>query len=110
MAVRRDGLPIELTSRHHEAWKDADAVDALIELYNLEVVTRTRLSIAASTWWDRFDAVRDAWCRANGLMDPTWHSGVDHRRAREAGIDMSSSSRYRLRGPDSPAWLGDGSS
>lgn len=96
MEQRRDTMPVALSDRHHETWKDARAVDELIDVYRLEVTTRTRLSVAASTWWDRFDAVRRAWCQTNALMHPQWAESIDHRRAREAGIDTSSSSRYRL--------------
>lgn len=96
--ARRDGLPVELSDRHHPVWKDAAATQQLLDDLGLAVSDRRRRrSLSELAWWARFDAVRDAWCRANGLMHPQWVDNIDNRQARRVGVDMSSSSRYRLR-------------
>lgn len=98
-AERRSGLPAALTDRHDPLWTDPKAVQALADTYRLHPHDRRYPSLAAAPWWARFDALRDAWCKDNGLMSDRWPNTIDWRRAREAGIDLSSSSRYRLRPP-----------
>lgn len=93
------GVPVELASRHDPIWEDARAVEALARTHGLRLSPRFGKSLATIPWWARFDAFRDAWLEANGLMHPLYPHTPDWRRAAEAGIDMSSSSRYRLR-PD----------
>jgi len=94
---RRAGLPVELTSRHHECWEDSAAVAALADRYGLTLNLRYQRTLTTAPWWARFDAFRVAWCEANGLMSPLYAHTLDWQRGRAAGIDMSSSSRYRLR-------------
>jgi aminoglycoside phosphotransferase (APT) family kinase protein len=97
---RKTGMPVELGDRHHELWRDSGAVARLVYDCGLELSAQVSLrgSLERAPWWARFDAVREAWCRANGLMHPQWTQTIDYHGARQAGIDMSSSSRYRLRG------------
>lgn len=95
--IRTGDLPPELTSRHHETWTDARAVEALFEAFGLEAPPHARQGVAGMAWWARFDAFRVAWCQVNGLMDARWDGRIDLGRCREAGVDTSSSSRYRLR-------------
>jgi len=96
-------MPAELGDRHDDLWRSAEAVAQLLKDCRLDLppLASERVSLVKTPWWARFDAVREAWCRATGLMHPRWADSIDYRRAREAGIDMSSSSRYRLRGPQS---------
>lgn len=95
--ARREGLPPALASRHDPLWADPEAVVDLAAACRLDLRPDQWRTVAAAPWWARFDAFRDAWCRANGLVHPQWAPRLDFTRAREAGIDMSSSSRYRLR-------------
>ena len=97
-AVPPGGLPVELTSRHHECWEDPAAVARLAAAHGLTLTMRHQdRSLTTAPWWARFDAFRDAWCKANGLMNPQYPQTLDWRRATAAGVDMSASSRYRLR-------------
>lgn len=94
--VTPGGLPVELTSRHHECWEDPAAVARLAAAHGLTLAMHHHGALTTAPWWARFDAFRDAWCKANGLMNPQWPETLDWRRATAAGIDMSTSSRYRL--------------
>ena len=69
---------------------------ALADRYGLTLSLRYQRTLTTAPSWARFDAFRDAWCRANGLMHPLYAHTLDWRRAAAAGIDTSSSSRYRL--------------
>lgn len=90
-------VPAALRDRHDPLWTDPDAVGDLAAAYGLSLDLRRNGGLTRAPWWARFDAFRDAWCRANGLTHPTWTDALDYRRAREVGVDMTSSSRYRLR-------------
>jgi len=90
-------VPVELTSRHHPVWEDPAAVARLAAAHGLALTTHNHGTIATAPSWARFDAFRATWCEANGLMNPLYAQILDWRRAEAAGIDMSSSSRYRLR-------------
>jgi len=94
--VTPNGVPVELTSRHDPLWDDPAAVAALARLHGLPLSPRFGKSLDALPWWARFDAFRAAWLEANGLMHPLYPHTPDWRRAEEAGVDMSASSRYRL--------------
>lgn len=97
-ATSPDSLPVALRSRRDPLWADADAVADLAASFRLHLRPGRWQSLEAAPWWARFDAFRDAWCRDNGLMSHDWpNTFVDWARMREAGIDDSSSSRYRLR-------------
>ncbi len=90
------GIPTPLRSRHDPLWDDPTAVVALARSHGLRLSPRNGRSVEAAPWWARFDAFREAWCEANGLMHPQYPHTLDYRRAAESGIDMSASSRYRL--------------
>lgn len=91
------GVPEALGSRDHPAWEDAREVVALSAAFGLAVRCPRGESLQEAPAWARFEAFREAWCVANGFMHPRWAELIDYRRAREAGIDTSSSSRSRLR-------------
>lgn len=100
------GTPAALSSRDDPLWQDAEAVRRLAEIHGLTLDAgyarrhargRPEDPVHAAQPWERFDAFRVAWCRANGLMHPVWKDSIDYQRAQDAGIDMSASSRYRLR-------------
>jgi hypothetical protein len=95
-ARERAGLPDALRDHRDPLWHDAEAVADLARAYRLTVTDPRYRSLAVTPWWARFDAFRRAWCEANGLMNPRYPQTLDYRRAAEAGIDMSASSRYRL--------------
>ncbi|MGO1318007.1 MAG: hypothetical protein ACTMIR_13360 [Cellulomonadaceae bacterium] len=96
--VRPEGVPAPLTDHQHPVWHDPDAVAQLFMDYRLEPKAGYGSTSSETTpWWSRFDAFRSAWCLANGLNHPQWPHLIDYQRAREAGVDMHSTSRYRLR-------------
>ena len=95
--VTPGGLPVALASRHDPVWEDAAAVARLVAAHGLTLAMHHHGTITAAPSWARFDAFRVAWCEANGLMHPLYAHTLDWRRAAAAGIDTSSSSRYRLR-------------
>jgi len=96
-AIVPGGVPVELTSRHHPVWADPAAVARLAAAHGLTLRIHHHGTVKAAPWWARFDAFRDSWCEANGYMSKDYPNTFDWRRCREAGLDMSASSRYRLR-------------
>lgn len=94
--VAPGGVPMELTSRFHPLWEDPDAVEALAVEHGL-MLDPGQFEWTSAPAAVRFDAFRRSWCEAQGLMHPKWPTSLDHSRVREAGVDTSGSSRYRLR-------------
>lgn len=91
------GVPAELTSRLHPVWSHPGAVEDLAA--QLGVRCRVDQGLDAGAAANRFDAFRRAWCENNQLMHPKWPANIDFARARDAGVDMSGSSRFRLARP-----------
>ncbi len=100
--ARQGGVPVELTSRLHPCWENPAAVARLAAAHGLVLTVYNHGTLKDAPWWARFDAFRRAWIEAHGLMSNRYPGCIDWRRADEAGLDMSSSSRYRLRGTTDP--------
>lgn len=82
--------PVELGSRFHPVWSDPSGVAALGARYRLPLAV-------GRDWpaWKCFDAFRQSWCEANGV-ESVYPGRFDFSAARELGIDVSGSARYRL--------------
>ena len=91
------GVPAPLRDHLHPTWRDPVAFQALCVELRIRCRGSLYPDLDRAPWWARFAAFRDAWCVANSYQHPTWDGLIDYQRARSAGIDMHSTSRYRLR-------------
>lgn len=97
---RPEGVPVELTSMDHPAWRDPALCAGLFQAWGLDPGHGTT-SVERLSWPDRFTRFRQAWCEVNGMMSARWPGRIDLPRAREAGVDVRGTSRAR-----SSAWMG----
>ena len=78
-------------------WEDPEAVARLASRYGVRLeLGQVRLrprpaSLAAAHPWTRFSAFRHAWCLANGFGHREEAGYIARERARDAGVDVSSS-------------------
>lgn len=82
------GVPVELADPDHRVWRSAEDTAALAAAYGLPY-TEPEPSIVRDPYWRRFDAVRDAYCAAHGLMSETYKASPDWHRLRAVGIYAS---------------------
>jgi hypothetical protein len=95
--VRAGTVPEALTDLHHPTWTNLDAYNQLCADTGIDPRTPGNSKPKRAPWWARFTAYRRAWCLANGYGHPVYLGTIDYPRATAAGIDTSSTSRYRLR-------------
>ncbi|WP_324649861.1 hypothetical protein [Georgenia sp. H159] len=95
--ARRAEVPPELADPDHAVWQDGAEVARLADAYTLAYAEPPRSALRDPAW-QRFTAVRRAFCETRGLMSARWPTTLDYGRMRDAGIYAAShSAAYGLR-------------
>ena len=91
--AKAGAVPRALTDHDNPLWTDQAAFLALCDTTGIQL----NPDLATGPWWARFDAFRTAWCRFNGITNPTWPNLIDYQRAVSAGVDLRSLTRHRIK-------------